>query len=86
MATQNPPQSHEKTAEGTMAFYGINGILGTGGGKTASRGKQRRNQELITPDQGKKKIRTALLQKIFHYSTFSCIRPSRSKNYSWLSI
>jgi len=51
MATQNPPQGHEKTAPGTVAFYGINGILGTGGGKTASRGKERRYQELIGPDQ-----------------------------------
>jgi hypothetical protein len=50
MATQNPPQGHEKTADSTMAFYGINGILGTGGRKTAYRGKQGGNQELICSD------------------------------------
>jgi len=82
MATQNPPQGHEKTSEGAMAFYGINGILGTGGGKTASWGKQGRNQELIASDQGNEKIHTAFLQKIFHKSSFSCIRSCRSKHCS----
>jgi hypothetical protein len=47
MTTQNPPDGHEKTTEGSMAFNGINGILGTGGSETACRGKQGRNQELI---------------------------------------
>jgi len=83
MAAQNPPQGHKKTADNTMVFYGINGILGTGWGKSASGGKQRRNQELVSPDQGKKKISAASLQKIFHYFTFSCISSSRSKHYSW---
>jgi hypothetical protein len=35
-----------------MVSDGINGILGTGGGKTASGGEERRYQELISPDQG----------------------------------
>jgi hypothetical protein len=61
-----------------MAFDSINGILGTGGRKTACRGKQWGNQELISPDQGKKKISAAFLQKIFHKFTFSCISSSRS--------
>ena len=34
----------------TMAFNSINGILGTGGRKTAGRWKQGGNQELINPD------------------------------------
>jgi hypothetical protein len=52
MATHNPPQGHKKTAESSMAFYSFNGILGTGGCETASRGKQGGNQELISPDKG----------------------------------
>jgi hypothetical protein len=71
MATQNSPQGHEKTADRTMAFNGIDGILGTGGGKTASRREQGRNQDLICPDQDKKKVRGALLQKIYHYTPSS---------------
>ncbi len=67
-----------------MAFNGINGILRTGGGKSASRWKQGRNQDLVSPDQRKKKIRTAFLQKFFHYFTFSYIRFSRSKHCSWV--
>jgi hypothetical protein len=35
-----------------MVSDGINGILGTGGGKAASRREERRNQELVGPDQG----------------------------------
>jgi len=84
MATHNPPQGHENTAEGTMAFYGINGILGTGRRKTACRGKQGGNQELICPDERKKKMSAAFLQKIFHKFTFSCISSSRSLYFLWL--
>lgn len=47
-----------------MAFYGLNGILGTGGRKTACRWKQGGNQELVAPDHGKKKINAAFLQKL----------------------
>jgi hypothetical protein len=65
-----------------MALNGINGILRTGGGKTANRGKQGRNQDLICPDQNKEKAGGAFLQKIYHYSPSSCIRPSRSKHCS----
>jgi hypothetical protein len=65
-----------------MAFDGINGILGTGGRKTACRGKEGRNQELVRPDENKQKTGAAFLQKIFHYSAFSCIRPSRSTSCS----
>jgi hypothetical protein len=78
MATYNPFQDHKKTPKDTMAFDSINGILGTGGCKTACRRKQWRNQELIAPDQGKKKMRAALLQKTFHKFTSSCISSSRS--------
>ena len=53
-----------------MAFDGINGILGAGRGKTANRGKQGRDQELIGPYQRKEKISGAFLQKIFHYLLF----------------
>jgi hypothetical protein len=49
-----------------MVFDSINGILGAGWCKTASRGKQRGNKELISPDQEKKKIGGTFLQKIFH--------------------
>jgi hypothetical protein len=54
-----------------MAFNGINGILGTGGGKSASRGKQGRNQDLICPDHDKEKAGGEFLQKIYHYSPSS---------------
>jgi hypothetical protein len=54
-----------------MAFNGINSVLGTGGGKPASRGKQGRNQDLICPDQDKEKAGGAFLQKIYHYSPSS---------------
>jgi hypothetical protein len=81
MATYNPPQGHKKTPNDTMAFDSINGILGTGGRKTACRGKQGGNQELICPDQGKKKMSAAFLQKIFHKFTFSCIRSSQSRYF-----
>ena len=57
-----------------MVFNGIDGILGTGGRKAAYRGKQRRDQELIGPDQKKQYIRAPFLQKILHQSLFSCIR------------
>ena len=66
MAAQNSPQGHERTAAGAMAFDGINGILGAGGGEAAGRWKQGRDQELVCPDEGEKKISTAFLQKIFH--------------------
>jgi len=46
-----------------MALDRINGILGTGGRKTACRWKQGGNQELIRPDHGKKKMHAAFLQK-----------------------
>jgi hypothetical protein len=49
-----------------MAFDGINGILGAGGGEAAGRWKKGRDQDLIRPDEGEKKISTAFLQKIFH--------------------
>jgi hypothetical protein len=78
MATHNPPHGLECTPNDTMAFDSINGILGTGGRKTAGRGKQWGNQELICPDQGKKKMSAAFLQKIFHKFIFSCISSSRS--------
>lgn len=51
-----------------MALNGINGILGTGGRKTAHRGEKRGNKDLVGPDQRKKKADTALLQKIIHAS------------------
>jgi len=50
MAPQDPPQGHEKPAKNTVALDGINGILGTGRGKTTHRWKQGRNYELICPD------------------------------------
>jgi hypothetical protein len=78
MTAQNSPQGHKRTPNDTMAFDCINGILGTGGRKTAGRGKQWGNQELICPDQGKKKMSAAFLQKIFHKFIFPCISSSRS--------
>jgi hypothetical protein len=51
MATYNPFQDHKKTPKDTMAFDSINGILRTGGCKTACRRKQWGNQELIASDQ-----------------------------------
>jgi hypothetical protein len=78
MATHNPPQGLAYTPNDTMAFDSINGILGTGGCKTACRGKQGGDQELICPDQGKEKMSAAFLQKTFHEFTFSCISSSRS--------
>jgi hypothetical protein len=78
MAAQNSPQSLACTPNDTMAFDSINGILGTGGRKAACRGKQGGNQELICPDQGKKKMSAAFLQKIFHKFTSSCISSSQS--------
>ena len=78
MATHNPPQGHETTPNDTMIFDSVNGILGTGGRETACRREQGGNQELISPDQGKKKMSAAFLQKIFHKFIFSCISSSRS--------
>jgi hypothetical protein len=66
MATQNSPYGHEKTAAHTVTFDGIYSILGTGWRKTASRWEERRNQELIRPNERKQKICAAFLQKIFH--------------------
>jgi hypothetical protein len=60
-----------------MAFDSINGILGTGGRKSACGWKQWGDQELITPDKRKKKMSAAFLQKIFHEFNFSCIRSFR---------
>ncbi len=73
MAAQNSPESHKRTPNDTIEFYSINGILRAGGRKAAGRGKQRGNQDLVCPDQGKKKMSAAFLQKIFHEFTFSCI-------------
>jgi len=73
VAAQNSPQSHKRTPNDTMGFDSINGILRAGGRKTAGRRKQGGNQELICPDQGKKKMSAAFLQKIFHKFTSSCI-------------
>jgi len=73
VAAQNSPQGHKSTPDDTMGFDGINGVLRAGGRKTAGRGKQRGNQELVCSDQGKKKMSGAFLQKIFHEFTFSCI-------------
>jgi hypothetical protein len=81
MAPHNSPQGHEKAPNGTMAFYSINGILRTGGCKTACRGKHWGKQELICPDQGKEKMSAAFLQKIFHKFTFSCTRSSQSRYF-----
>jgi len=84
MAAQNSPQGLAYTPNYTMAFDSINGILGTGGRKAACRGKQGGNQELICPDQGKKKMSAAFLQKIFHKFTFSYISSSQSLYFLWL--
>ncbi len=88
MAAQNSPQGLAYTPNDTMAFDSINGILGTGGRKAACRGKQGGNQELICPDQGKKKMSAAFLQKIFHKFTFSCISflPSRSISFGYKAL
>jgi len=40
MAAQDPPQGHEESAADAMMRYGINGILGTGGGKSTAGRKQ----------------------------------------------
>ena len=76
MATHNPPKCHKKSAKHTMVFDSVNGILGTGRRKAASWGKQRGDQELICPDQGKYKTGADFVQKIFHESALSCIRSS----------
>ena len=77
MATHNPPQGHKSSAEDSMTSDSFNGILGTGGCKAAHRGEQGGDQDLVCPDQEKKKAGNALLQKIFHESDLSCIRSSQ---------
>ncbi len=65
-----------------MAFDCINGILGTGGSKTAGRRKQGGDKELICFNKKQKKTGKIFLQKIFHNTAFSCIRPYRSRQCS----
>jgi hypothetical protein len=80
MATQNPPHRHERSAKDTMVFDCINCVLGTGGRKAADRGEQGGDQELVCPDQKKKKASAASLQKIIHESIFPCISLSKGRN------
>ena len=63
-----------------MAFNGVNGILGTGGGKSASWGKQGRYQDLVCPDQEKEKAGGPFLQKIDHYFLSSLYQAFPVKN------
>lgn len=77
MATQNPPQGHERSAQDTMAFDCINSILRTARRKTAHGGEQGGDKDLVCLDQEKKKTGNASLQKIIHESYLSCIRSSQ---------
>jgi hypothetical protein len=63
-----------------MAFDCINGILGTGGSKTAGRRKQGGDKELICFNKKQKKTGKIFLQKIFHNTAFPASGPTGQDN------
>ena len=78
VATQNPSNRQICPAPDAVAIDGIDGILGAGRRETTGWRENRREQQLIGPNQGKAEQRAGFLQNFFHrYNIFlSCLMES----------
>ena len=75
VAPQNPSNRQIHPAPDAVVFDGIDGILGAGRRETATWRENRREQQLIGPNQGKAEQGAGFLQNFFHqYNYFlSCL-------------
>jgi hypothetical protein len=56
VAPQDAPPGQIRTPEQTVHLNGLDGVVGTGGGKTTTRRDQRGNQQLIKSDRQDKDL------------------------------
>ncbi len=68
MATKQASNSHIQSLADAMTIDCLHGVVGTGRGKTASRRKKGRDNQLVGPDEKKKEVFSLCAAQIFQMS------------------